>query len=121
MVAKTLGGGGLAEDAIHTIHFLGRAITNRARSMDPSSTTRHLFQRFAIACLWLHHHPTLPGWSSLIVVSLFIECIYVPSQVNSCSVYIYNLLWYVQQQVYGQCFVQQQVYGQCFVNYEYTT
>ena len=64
IVAETLGG--LAKDTIHTISSLGRAIAGRAGSMDPSSTTRHLFQRFAIAlwrgnaCLWLHRHPTLP-------------------------------------------------------------
>ena len=66
IVAETLGG--LAEDAIFTVRFLGRAIADRTGSMDPISTTRHIFQRFAIAlwrgnaCLWLHRHPTLPSY-----------------------------------------------------------
>ena len=64
IVAESLGG--LAEDAIHTIRSLGQAIADRAGSLEPPSTTRHLFQRFGIAlwrgnaCLWLHRHPTLP-------------------------------------------------------------
>ena len=66
IVAETLGG--LAEDAIFTVRSLGRAIADRAGSMDSISTTRHIFQRFAIAlwrgnaCLWLHRHPTLPSY-----------------------------------------------------------
>ena len=66
IVAETLGG--LAEDTIFTVRSLGRAIADRTGSMDPISTTRHIFQRFAIAlwrgnaCLWLHRHPTLPSY-----------------------------------------------------------
>ena len=66
IVAETLGG--LAEDTIFTVCSLGRAIADRTGSMDPISTTRHIFQRFAIAlwrgnaCLWLHRHPTLPSY-----------------------------------------------------------
>ena len=64
LVVETLGG--LAEDFIRTIRSLGQAIADRTSSWDPSYTTRHLFQRLAIAlwrgnaCLWLHRHPTLP-------------------------------------------------------------
>ena len=72
IVAETLGGG-LAEDAIFTVRSLGRAIADRAGSMDPISTTRHIFQRFAIA-LWRgcvplapspSNPPTLSGWCRL--------------------------------------------------------
>ena len=72
IVAETLGG--LAEDAIFTVRSLGRAIADRASSMDPLSTTRHIFQRFAIA-LWRgqcvplapspSNPPTLSGWCRL--------------------------------------------------------
>ena len=64
LVAETLGG--LAEDTIHTVRSIGRAITDRAGSPDPAITSRHLFGRFAIALwrgnasLWLHRHSTLP-------------------------------------------------------------
>ena len=43
----------------------GRAIGDRSGSPDPSSTSKHLFGRLAIAlwrgnaCLWLHRHPHL--------------------------------------------------------------
>ena len=71
IVAETLGG--LAEDATHTIHSPGQAIAERAGSRDPPSTTRHLFQRFAVALwrgnasLWLHRHATLPSFLNGIV------------------------------------------------------
>ena len=64
LVAETMGG--LAEDTIHTVRSIGRAITDRAGSPDPAITSRHLFGRLAIALwrgnasLWLHRHPTLP-------------------------------------------------------------
>ena len=64
LVAETLGG--LAEDTIHTVRSINRAIADRAGSPDPAITSWHLFGRFAIALwrgnasLWLHRHPTLP-------------------------------------------------------------
>ena len=64
LVAETLGG--LGEDTIRTVAAIGRAIADRSGSPDPSSTSKNLFGRFAIAlwrgnaCLWLHRHPSLP-------------------------------------------------------------
>ena len=64
LVAKTLVG--LAEDTIQTVAAIGRAIANCSGSPDPSLTSKHLFDRLAIAlwrgnaCLWLHRHPSLP-------------------------------------------------------------
>ena len=58
--------GGLAEDTIHTLRTLGKAIGQRSCSLDPSLATKHLFARFAIALwrgnasMWLHRQPTLP-------------------------------------------------------------
>ena len=49
LVAETLGG--LSEDAIHTIRVIGRAIGIRSCSPNPSTSTKHLFSRTAIA-LW---------------------------------------------------------------------
>ena len=63
LVAETLGG--LGEDTIRTVAAIGRAIGHRSGSPDPSSTSKHLFGRLAIAlwrgnaCLWLHRHPSL--------------------------------------------------------------
>ena len=63
LVAETLGG--LGEDTIRTVAAIGRAIGDRSGSPDPSSTSKHLFGRLAIAlwrgnaCLWLHRHPSL--------------------------------------------------------------
>ena len=60
IVAETLGG--LA--SLPSAPWAG----DRAGSMDPLSTIRHIFQRFAIAlwrgnaCLWFHRHPTLPSY-----------------------------------------------------------
>ena len=60
LVAETLG-----EDTIRTVAAIGRAIGHRSGSPDPSSTSKHLFGRLAIAlwrgnaCLWLHRHPSL--------------------------------------------------------------
>ena len=57
---------GLGEDTIRTVAAIGRAIVHRSGSPDPSSTSKHLFGRLAIAlwrgnaCLWLHRHPSLP-------------------------------------------------------------
>ena len=64
LVTETLGG--LAEDTIHTLRTLGKAIGQRSCSLDPSLATKHLFARFAIALwrgnasMWLHRQPTLP-------------------------------------------------------------
>ena len=64
LVTETLGG--LSEDAIHTIRAIGHAIGIRSCSPDPSTSTKHLFSRTAIALwrgnatLWLHRHLTLP-------------------------------------------------------------
>ena len=66
ILAETLGG--LAKDAIHTIHSPGQVIAERASSRDPPSTTRHLIQRFTVAVwcgnasLWLQCHATLPSF-----------------------------------------------------------
>ena len=66
LVAETLGG--LAEDTIRTVRSIGHAIADRSGSLDPSTTSRHLYGRLAIAlwrgnaCLWLHRHPTLPPY-----------------------------------------------------------
>ena len=62
-VAETLGG--LAEDAITTIRAIGQAVGQRSGSLDPTTSTRHLFGRVATAlwrgnaALWLHRHRTL--------------------------------------------------------------
>ena len=45
LVTETLGG--LAEDTIHTLRTLGKAIGQRSCSLDPSLATKHLFARFA--------------------------------------------------------------------------
>ena len=64
LVAETLGG--LDRDTIRTVKSIGHAIADRSGSPDPSTTSRHLFGRLAIAlwrgnaCLWLHRRPILP-------------------------------------------------------------
>ena len=61
-VTETLGG--LAEDTIHTLRTLGKAIGQCSCSLDPSLATKHLFARFAIALwrgnasMWLHRQQT---------------------------------------------------------------
>ena len=63
LVAKALGG--LAEDTIHTITNISRAIDDKYGPSDSASTSKHLFGRLAVA-LWrgnsslcLHWLPTL--------------------------------------------------------------
>ena len=60
LVVETLGG--WSEDAIHTIHSIGR-LQGQRLGIPPAESTRHLFQRLAIspwkgnASLWLCHPP----------------------------------------------------------------
>ena len=63
LVTETLDG--LAEDTIHTLQTLGKAIGQRSCSLDSSLATTHLFTRFTIALwrgnasMWLHRQLTL--------------------------------------------------------------
>ena len=64
LVAETLGG--LAKDTISMVRSIGRVLSQRASSPDPSTSTKHLFGRLAIAlwrgnaCSWLHRVPSTP-------------------------------------------------------------
>ena len=64
VVAETLGG--LAKDTISTVRLIGKVLGHRVSPSDPSTSTKHLFGRLAIAlwqgnaCLWLHHYPSVP-------------------------------------------------------------
>ena len=64
LVAETLGG--MAEDTIHTIVNISKAIEDRCGPSDSAPTSRHLFGCLAVASwqgnasLWLHQLP-LPG------------------------------------------------------------
>ena len=64
VVAETLGG--LAEDTIFIIRFLGEAIAQRSTPQESSTCSKQLFHRVAVslwrgnASLWLHRLPSLP-------------------------------------------------------------
>ena len=64
LVAETLGG--LAKGTISTVRVIGKFLGHRVSPSDPSTSTKHLFGRLAIAlwqgnaCLWLHHYPSVP-------------------------------------------------------------
>ena len=69
LVAETLGG--LAKDTIRMTRAIGKALGKRTNPDDPSTSTKHLFGRLAIAlwrgnaCCWIHRtpltHPSLDG------------------------------------------------------------
>ena len=64
LVAEILGG--LAKDTISMVRLIGKVLGQRVSPSDPSTSTKHLFGRMAIAlwrgnaCLWLHHYPFVP-------------------------------------------------------------
>ena len=61
LVTETLGG--LADDTIHTLRTLGKAIGQCFCSLDSSLATKRLFARFAIALWQGHRQPILPPTS----------------------------------------------------------
>ena len=64
LAAESLGG--WSSEAIDTISSIGKLLGQRL-GISPSETTRHLFQRLAIALwkgnatLWIHRQPTRPS------------------------------------------------------------
>ena len=69
LVAETFGG--LAKDTIRMTQAIGKVLGKRTNPDDPSTSTKHLFGRLAIAlwrgnaCCWIHRtpltHPSLDG------------------------------------------------------------
>ena len=79
LVAETLGG--LAKDTISTVRLIGKVLGQRVNPSDPSTSTKHLFGRLAIA-LWRGNVAppccSLPRWTNLIffvVVLVLIICL----------------------------------------------
>ena len=74
LVAENLGG--LAKDTFSTVRLIDRALVQRASLPDPSTSTKHLFERLVIyspvarQCLFLAPscslYPSLPLWTNLI-------------------------------------------------------
>ena len=83
LVAETLGG--LAKDTIRMTRAIGKALGKRTNPDDPSTSTKHLFARLAIAlwrgnaCCWIHRtpltHPSLNGLTLFLFYFAYVRII----------------------------------------------